>query len=362
MEPTGDPATDPRRPLIDWLLQKHPDTPKTRAKQWILAGRVTLRGAVVRRPQELLEDPGDALVLLGRNAGSADVGTGCRIHPRVELLYLDAALAVVNKGPSLLAVSGAGGEISALSILDDFLAGELRPARLPPGFRNLPAAFRRLRPEPVHRLDQYTSGLFCLALNPGARASLIQQVRSHTMKREYVAFVQGRPAQPQGTWRHWLRLSEDGFRQQVVPRPPGDPDEQGAEAAITHFETLATYVFPKGGSVVSKLRIRLETGLKHQIRIQAAAAGLPLIGDRVYNPDYRGESPMASALPFTRQALHAEKLELVHPEQPGKQLSWTAEWPPDLRELAGNLRRWASGGHGEERPGRPGTASKSTRG
>jgi 23S rRNA pseudouridine1911/1915/1917 synthase len=79
------------------------------------------------------------------------------------------------------------------------------------------------------------------------------------------------------------------------------------------------------------LRLRLETGRKHQIRVQAASAGLPLIGDRAYNPNYRahGNAPIA----FPRQALHAELLELEHPEQPGKRMSWKAAWPSDLREL-----------------------------
>ena len=113
-------------PLLDWLLRKHPDTPKSRAKQWILAGRVSVNGVIIRKPHQTMPDPGDALELLGRHATTLDCGSGWQIHPRVSLLYLDAALAIVNKGPGLISVPAPNCELSALSILADFLAGKLK--------------------------------------------------------------------------------------------------------------------------------------------------------------------------------------------------------------------------------------------
>jgi 23S rRNA-/tRNA-specific pseudouridylate synthase len=89
------------------------------------------------------------------------------------------------------------------------------------------------------------------------------------------------------------------------------------------------------------LRLRLETGRKHQIRAQAAYAGLPLIGDRTYNPNYRERAGVKPLIPFSRQALHAEVLSLVHPEQAGREMSWTAALPKDLRQLEGFLRSGA---------------------
>src|ERR1044071_3017797 len=164
--------------LLDWLLLKYPDTPKKRAKQWIVAGRVTVNGAVLRRPQEVL--PETVVVdLLDRQAQTLDCGpTGLPIHPRVTLLHLDTALAVVNKAPSLLSVPEENYELSALTILTDFLAGKLRTAH------SIPPAYRNLKALPVHRLDQYTSGVFCMAMNPDARATLIGQLQEHTMRRE----------------------------------------------------------------------------------------------------------------------------------------------------------------------------------
>ena len=166
-----------------------------------------------------------------------------------------------------------------------------------------------------------------MATNPAARHHLIEQLKAHTMKREYVAFVDGRPATPSGTWRQWLQLSRDELRQHVLSET--QPGEAGPDAseAITHFEVVAEYPLAGGKSVVSQLRLRLETGRKHQIRVQAAHAGVPLIGDRTYNPAYRGSEHGGAPIEFPRQALHAEVLSLEHPEQPGKRMTWTASSP-----------------------------------
>jgi 23S rRNA pseudouridine1911/1915/1917 synthase len=325
------------RPLLDWLLQLHPETPKTRAKQWILAGRVSVGGRVIRRPHQPMPDPGDALALLGRHATTLDCGSGWLIHPRVTLLFLDASLAVIDKGPGLISIPAPNCILSALSILADFLAGKLQPrdhrATVPP-------AFRRLQPLPVHRLDQFTTGVFCTALNPAARSHLIEQLRAHSMKRQYIAFAEGRSPAPAGTWRQWLRLSDDAMRQHVLPAATDEAAPREAQEAVTHYEVIAEFPLAGGKRFVTKLRLRLETGRKHQIRVQAAHAGLPLIGDRTYNPNYRGRMP-SGPIDFPRQALHAEVIELEHPAQPGRRMSWTAPLPNDLRQLEVALRRSA---------------------
>jgi len=293
--------------LLEWLLKRYPDTPKKRAKQWILAGRVSVKGVVIRRLQENLTDPCAELKLLSAHAAQLDCGTnGWPIHPRVTLLHLDSALAIVNKGPGLLSVSAHRDDLSALSILADVLSGTLRVTRV------IPPSYRRWTPLPVHRLDQFTSGVFCLAMNPLARQHLIGQLQAHTMRREYVAYVEGCPASSAGTWKNWLKPSADGLRQFVVDR------SEGTVEAITHYEVIRKY------QSVTQLRLRLETGRKHQIRAQAAYAGLPLVGDRTYHPRYRGT--------FPRQALHAETLTLVHPDN-GDLMTWTASLPKDLRQL-----------------------------
>ena len=301
------------RSLLEWLLEKYPETPKKRAKQWITAGRVSVNGAILRKPQQSMPDPGDALQLLDRQAKTLDCGpSGLPIHPRLILLYLDASLAVVNKGPSLLSVPATNYELSALTILADVVSGKLRTAHI------IPAAYRQLQPLPVHRLDQYTSGVFCMAMNPVARQFLIDQLIAHTMKRQYVAYVEGRLPAKTGTWRNRLKLSPDELRQFVST----DAD---AIEAITHYEVVRKYAH------VTKLRLRLETGRRHQIRVQAAYVGVPLVGDRTYNPQGRIE--------FPRQALHAETLTLEHPDKPGQPMMWTAALPKDMQHLEATLQR-----------------------
>jgi 23S rRNA pseudouridine1911/1915/1917 synthase len=322
--------------VLDWLLRQYPDTPKKRAKQWILAGRVTVNGRIIRQPHHAITDPGATVELAGRSAATLDCGTpGWAIHPRVTILHLDTALAIVNKGPGLLSVPADPDDISALGILADFLSGKLR-AREPgaPGLgRSLPPSYRRLQPLPVHRLDQYTSGVFCMAMNPASRQNLIGQLAAHTMQRAYVAYVEGRATAPKGTWRNWLKPCEGEYRQAVVPRG----DSQAVEA-ITHYEVIAEFAAAGSGTIITKLRLRLETGRKHQIRAQAAHAGLPLVGDRTYHPKYHTGAVRPPRLNFPRQALHAETLTLEHPDKPGTPICWTADLPRDLRQLEAEIR------------------------
>lgn len=326
------------RPLLEWLLLKHPDTPKTRAKQWILAGRVSVDGVIIRKPHQLILDPEGTLKLLNRQSTTLECGSGWQIHPRVALVYLDGCLAIVNKGPGLISVPAPDCDLSALSILADFLSGKLKARDRGVAGKSLPPAYRRLQPLPVHRLDQYTSGVFCIAMNPTARAQLIDQLKAHTMKREYVAFVEGRARPAKGTWRQWLELSEDELRQHILSETESRTNHPEAKEAITHYEVIAEYPLAGGKGFITKLRLRLETGRKHQIRVQAANAGLPLIGDRTYHPKYREQSHPATSIDFPRQALHAETLTLQHPEQPGPPMTWTAELPKDLRQLEAALR------------------------
>jgi 23S rRNA pseudouridine1911/1915/1917 synthase len=325
-------------PLLDWLLRKHPATPKSRAKQWILAGRVSVNGIIIRKPHQAIPDPGNSLELRDHRAAILACDTGWQIHPRVSLLHLDSALAVVNKGPGLISVPASDCDLSALGILADFLAGKLKAQIRGVAGKSLPAAYRRVQPLPVHRLDQYTSGIFCMATNPAARHHLIEQLKAHSMRREYVAFVAGRPRTPAGTWRQWLQLGRDELRQHVLSETQLKHPGPDAREAITHYEVIAEYPLAGGKGFVTQLRLRLETGRKHQIRVQAAHAGLPLIGDRTYHPDYRRKDHAETPIDFPRQALHAESLSLEHPEQTGRRMTWTAEWPKDLRQLEAALR------------------------
>ena len=326
--------------LLECVLAKFPETPKKRAKQWIIAGRVSVNGVVIRKPNQPIPDPQDALELQGRRSTSVALEKEWRIHARLGLLYIDAALAVVNKGAGLLSVPAPHSDLSALSVLHDFLAGRLRAIGGATAQHRLPPSFVHLTPQPVHRLDQFTTGVLCLAMNPTARARLIEQFQTHRAARQYVAFVDGRPKTPRGTWRHWLRFDEDNLRQHVLSERAAKEAGDDAQESVTHYEVIEEFTISNTGRIISKMKFNLETGRTHQIRVQAAHEGLPLIGDRAYHPLYHATKQARAAVPieFTRQALHAEVLSLEHPDKPGTRMTWTAELPKDLKQLEAKLR------------------------
>lgn len=273
-----------------------------RLKEWFAQGRVTLDGEVITKPHLRLEDPGKRLSM-GKPQQVPNVvfkRLPIRIHAQVNLLYIDNSLAIVNKGPGLLSVPLPGkNQPSALKILESYFKGkgasELERNRVDRA---------TLTPLPVHRLDQYTSGLLCFAMTPQAREHLVKQVRDHSFIREYMALADGWVDPRRGTWRSWFKLDKEGMQQAVFDEPT-----EGATEAISHYEVIDSISWPtRDGKkqTVSRLKLRLETGLKHQLRIHSARAGCPLLGDRHYNPDFKKpprptpDNPMAvNAKPFT---------------------------------------------------------------
>jgi RluA family pseudouridine synthase len=315
------------KPLLDWVVRLCPDSPRKRVKEWIASGRFYLDGEVVTKAGQRMTDPGDSLTMGAPDNSVFSWVQRKRIHPKLTVLYMDEALAIVNKDAGVLSVpvEGQGGE-SALSILGDYL----NDAKGEGTRRRIFGKPDKIYPLPVHRLDQYTSGLLCLAMNADARADLIEQLRNHTLLREYIAYCDGRARAEKGTWRHYLKLDYTGYHQSLYADPV-----DGSTEAITHYTT--EHIFERHR--VTKVRIRLETGLKHQIRIQAAFEGLALIGDRLYNTATKKAVERKGApLPygFRRQALHACTIGLQHPAS-GKQLRFDSPIPGDLKRLEERL-------------------------
>lgn len=333
-------APNESKTALEWLAMAYPDSPKKRLKSWFARGRVQLDGEPLTKPHFRLADPGDRL-RMGEAIPSARIffkRMPTRLHAQLNLLYIDGSLAIVNKGAGLLSVPlPERSQPSALELLDRYLQGK-GAAELDRHRVNR----RNLKPLPVHRLDQYTSGLLCFAMNPEAREHLIRQVRGHHFIREYLALGDGRPVPRKGTWQSWFQLDEKGMEQTVYDTPV-----EGATKAVSHYDVLDTIRWPvRGGEPhhISRLRLRLETGLKHQLRIHAARAGVPLLGDRSYHPDFKkaAESGRASNYPYgcKRQALHASSIGFIHPET-GKTKRFSCRFPKDLADLEHRLREKA---------------------
>jgi 23S rRNA pseudouridine1911/1915/1917 synthase len=212
--------------------------------------------------------------------------------PDVPLAYEDEHILVVDKPAGLVVHSGAG---HSGDTLVDALAGKL-------------GGGDPERPGVVHRLDRDTSGLMAAARTEEAYERLAQLVRERALERRYVALVEGRPR------------SRRGRIDAPIGRDRHDPtrislDSDSARDAVTHFEV--EQLFDRH----ALLRVQLETGRMHQIRVHLAAIDLPVVGDPVYG---------RSAVGLGRQFLHAAELAFPHPIT-GERIALESELPSDLQ-------------------------------
>jgi 23S rRNA pseudouridine1911/1915/1917 synthase len=250
---------------------------------------------------------GDELRLWTDRPGSAKARPRIGQFGSLEIVYEDDALLVVNKPPGLLSV----------------------PLERNPGVPSIYDLIRerfrshgKQRPLVVHRIDQDTSGLVVFAKNAPAQAALREQFKRRQPERVYLAVVHGRPDPSAGTWRD--HLVWDGKALIQKPTRAGDP--HGIEA-ISEYRVVERL---RGAAL---LEIRLRTGRRNQIRIQAALHGHPLVGERRYV--YGGLPPRS--IRFPRYALHASRLVFRHPDD-GRPMQVDASSPADLVELIARLR------------------------
>ena len=226
----------------------------------------------------------------------------------LQIVFEDDALIVLNKPAGLLAVPlERRGE--APSAYDE-LARYLRTRR-------------KRRPLVVHRIDRDTSGLVVFAKRADAQQKLREQFKRHTVERVYRAVVYGHPTPPSGTWRDHLVWD----RAALVQKETHPRDPRGKEA-------VADYRVVERFAGASLIEIRLVTGKRNQIRLQARLRGHTLVGEAryVYGPE------RLRHVSFPRQALHACRLAFTHPLS-GEPLEFDAPLPDDLVRLIDRLRR-----------------------
>ena len=261
---------------------------RKQAKDLLRFRAVTVRGkATVRHDTEL--QPGDVVTIAARKP----VGDGALERHGLEIVHLDDAVVVVDKPPGLLSMgSEREKEKTAYRILNTHLKTLMKT----------PAQQVFI----VHRLDRETSGLMMFARNESVQAALQRNWKGVVKK--YLAIVEGVPAQMQGTLKD--RLVEN--RSLMVRRV-----EEGGEVAITHYRVL------RAQGERALLEITLETGRRNQIRVQLAALGHPVAGDRKYG---------AKTDPARRLALHACELGFRHPVS-GAPMEFHSALPPRLRAL-----------------------------
>lgn len=227
---------------------------------------------------------------------------------RLEIVYEDQALIVVNKPAGLLVVPLARRR-DAPSVQEQ-LTSYLRPRG-------------KRKPLVVHRIDRDTSGLVLFAKRADVQQRLKDQFRRREAERIYLAVVYGQPTPPSGTWRDHLAWDQDDLVQ--TKTHPRDP--RGREA-VSHYRVVETL---RGASL---LEVRLETGKRNQIRLQAGLRGHMLVGEQryVFGSDHLRD------IAFPRQALHANRLGFQHPLT-ARPLRFEASLPDDMAQLVARLRR-----------------------
>jgi 23S rRNA pseudouridine1911/1915/1917 synthase len=227
----------------------------------------------------------------------------------LHLLYEDDAIVVVNKPPGLLTVP-----------LDDESEATSVQEQLQEYLRS---RGRKRRVFVVHRIDRDTSGLVMFAKDALSQKRLKDQFRRREPERVYWAVVYGHPEPEAGTWRDHLVWDKTAMIQKQT-----HPKDPRAAEAVSDYRVLERF------RDVSLIEVRLRTGKRNQIRLQARLRGHTLVGEKryVFGPD------TIRPITFARQALHAHRLALEHPAD-GRPLTFEAPLPTDYAGLLRRLRR-----------------------
>jgi 23S rRNA pseudouridine1911/1915/1917 synthase len=295
------PASAAGQRLDQALATALPQYSRARLQRWIRDGAVRVAGRTAARPRDRVQG-GEEVILEAR------IEADQRLVPEtlpLDVVYQDEALLVLNKPAGLVVHPGAGNRSHTLQ--HGLLAFDPLLALVP-------------RAGLVHRLDKDTSGLLLVARTPEAHTRLVAALAAREIRREYLALVWGRPISggridaPIGRSTH--------VRTRMAVRG-------GGRAAITHYRIERRF------AAYTLLRVQLETGRTHQIRVHLAHIGFPIVGDPVYGRRRRvAASPevQQALLSFRRQALHAQRLELKHPLT-GRPLALEAPLPADFAAL-----------------------------
>lgn len=282
---------------------------RSRLQQWITGGRLQVDGVTVTAVRTPVS--AGSLLLL-----DAEPEPDTEVKPQdlpLEILHQDRELVILHKPAGLTVHPGAGQR-----------AGTLQNALL----YHLPQTAAVPRAGIVHRLDKDTSGVLVVALTLSAHARLVAQLAAREIRREYDAVVQGSLVAGGTVDAPIGRHPRDRLKMAVLDR--------GGREAVTHYRVHDRFAHH------THLRVRLETGRTHQIRVHMAHLRHSIVGDAVYGGDaVRGQglpdSLRAALKAFPRQALHARELELAHPIS-GRPLCVTCEPPADMQALLALLR------------------------
>ncbi|HZP07210.1 MAG TPA: RluA family pseudouridine synthase [Terracidiphilus sp.] len=323
-----------------------------RLDQFLVQSLSEQREPVSRARVQLLIEQGDVLVNGAREKASLKLRGGEQIvitgepHPAplkatpeaipLDVVYEDADLAVINKPAGMMVHAGSGQTESARS------KGTLVNALLH-RFHSLSSTGGELRPGIVHRLDKETSGLIVVAKNDRAHAALGAMFAGRKVKKTYIALVEGEVKREKGTIS--AAVSRDPVRRTRMTTQPNE----NARSAVSHYEVIRRLATRFGKFTL--VRVRIETGRTHQIRVHMASIGHPVVGDTLYGGagQLTDQEALKAAqsraarrnaeperLKLGRNFLHAAQLEFAHPLT-SKPIALEAPLPGELQAFLGRL-------------------------
>ncbi len=271
-------------------------------QKWIKDGKLLLDGEIVKPKHPLKINQLISVETLEESTledGPEDIP--------IEIIFEDKDIIIINKQPGLVVHPGAGNRTGTL--VNALLHHDEELSFLP-------------RAGIVHRLDKDTSGIMVVARNEFSYLNLVSQLKEREVNRHYLAVVAGEP------------LSGS-----TINEPIGRHPKQRTKQAVTDEgkEAITNFKIQERMGGYSLLNVSLETGRTHQIRVHLAFINFPILGDSVYGGRRKfapgtSETVKEEILKFPRQALHAEKLEFIHPTS-GKKVNYSAKIPKDFMQL-----------------------------
>jgi len=293
---------------------------RSQIKKIIVAGHLKINDQTITEPSKKISI-GDSILLEIDNIKKD------KIFPQkasFEIIHEDEDVVLINKPPGLVVHPGAGN-------LDHTLVNGL----LYLFKNNLSDLGGNLRPGIVHRIDKDTSGVIVVAKNNYCHSKLSSQFEKHTIKRKYEALIWGVLRPLNGKIQNKIGRSNYNRQKMAIRINKG-------KNAITNYKTIKVFQ-NKNVPTISLVELILETGRTHQIRVQMANKGNPVLGDKIYggqklkfkNIDLELEKKIKS---FDRQALHAKYLEFLHPGNENI-VKYQATQPEDFKNLIDILKK-----------------------
>ncbi|WP_299979199.1 23S rRNA pseudouridine(1911/1915/1917) synthase RluD [uncultured Pseudoteredinibacter sp.] len=286
---------------------------RSKLQAWIKSGELTVNGAKAKTRDKMLG--GEQLEL---KAELQEQGSWQPEAIDLDIVYEDNDILVLNKPMGLVVHPAAGNH-----------TGTLLNALL----HHCPDLIHVPRAGIVHRLDKDTTGLMVVAKTLEAHTDLVAQLQERSVSREYEAISQG-------------VMTGGGMVEANIGRHPKQRTKMavlnfGGKEAITHYRVIQRF------DAYTHIRLKLETGRTHQIRVHMAHIGYPLVGDSAYAGRFKIPKGLDKELieklrGFPRQALHAAQLGLIHPST-GEYMEWDAELPADMVGLLADLKASKTG-------------------